>query len=180
MILQIQLPERETALAFHRQRWDEVLQDPRWAKSEDRVETNAFGQVIMTPPADFAHGRRQFRIASLLESQLGGRSLTECPIATADGVKAADTAWFSEQRYEQVMGQRAVELAPEICVEVLSPRNSETEMRVKRQLYFDAGAIECWTCDLQGQMAYYDRAEPNQPIAQSHLCSGFPGTITEN
>ena len=33
----------------------------------------------------------------------------------------------------------ALERAPEICVEVLSPSNSKPEMEEKRALYFEAG-----------------------------------------
>jgi Uma2 family endonuclease len=179
MLLQIHLPEREATLAFHRQRWDEVVQDPRWARCADRIETNAFGQIIMTPPADLSHGRRQFQIAKWLEAELGGRSVTECPIATADGVKAADAAWFSNERYRKVEGQRAVEIAPEICVEVISPRNSDTEMRLKRELYFDAGAIECWTCSAEGLMTYYHRSNADSSMSASILCPQFPNIITD-
>jgi len=35
-------------------------------------------------------------------------------------------------------------IAPEICVEVISPRNSPEEMAEKRALYFAAGADEVW------------------------------------
>lgn len=179
MLLQIQLPDRDSSLAFHRHRWDEIVQDERWEDCPDRIETNAFGQIVMTPPADLSHGRRQFQIAMRLEGTLGGRSVTECPIATADGVKAADAAWFSDERFQRVQGQRAVETAPEICVEVLSPRNTETEMRVKRELYFDAGAIECWTCDADGVMTFYQYQSPETPIPQSKLCPQFPNIIVD-
>jgi Uma2 family endonuclease len=177
-MLQIPLPNRETTLASHCQRWDEILQDVRWAQCNDRIETNAFGQIVMTPPADLSHGRRQFQIGKLMEQHLGGRSVTQCPIATADGVKAADAAWFSEQRYREIEGQRAVELAGEICVEVISPRNSAAEVQLKRELYFDAGALECWTCSAEGQMAFYQASDPQTPISASGLCPDFPSTIT--
>ncbi len=179
MQLTINLPDRKTMLARNRQRWAEVLADPQWKDSSNRIETNEFGQIIMTPPAGGPHSSRAFRIGMKLESLLGGRSLTECPISTSAGVRAADAAWYSDERYATVRGQLAFEMAPEICVEVLSPSNTDEEMQVKRQLYFDAGAEECWTCDLQGRMSYYKKEEPTTPKTSSKQCPEFPDFIDD-
>ena len=59
-----------------------------------------------------------------------------------------------------------LERAPEICVEVLSPSNSEPEMNEKRALYFEAGAHEVWICDLDGKMEFHTRG-------LSRLCPYF-------
>ncbi len=179
MLLQIQLPKREDTVATNRLRWAELQADAKLADCPNRIETNAWGQIIMSPPPTGSHCKKQFRIAQALERLLGGEAFTECPISTADGVKAADAAWFSDQRYAQVVGQDAFEIAPEICVEVLSPKNTWAEMQAKRQLYFDAGAIECWTCDLTGQMTYYSSDEPESPKHESKLCPQFPGVIKD-
>jgi len=180
MILHLQLPTHDESLAFNRVRWAEVHADAGLSDSPNRIETNAWGQIIMTPPPGGPHCANQFFIAFQLQTLLGGRALTECPISTVDGVRAADAAWYSHERYQQVAGQLAFEIAPEICVEVLSPRNTETEMRSKRQLYFESGAIECWICDLEGHMAYYHHQSPDAPMAQSKLCPHFPNPITDN
>ncbi len=39
---------------------------------------------------------------------------------------------------------------PEICVEILSPSNSETEMKGKHALGLEAGALEKWEYDQDG------------------------------
>ena len=179
MHLHIELPERSTVLASNRRRWKEVLSDPVLAEHGYRIETNAFGQIVMTPPASGPHSSRQSEIAFRLRSMRGGRALVECPISTLDGVKAADVGWYSDARYHGVRGQIVFETAAEICVEVMSPANSEAEMETKRRLYFDAGAIECWICDLQGQMTYYNDQANKQPQTQSQLCPDFP-TIIED
>ncbi|MGV3484436.1 MAG: Uma2 family endonuclease [Planctomycetaceae bacterium] len=179
MLLQIQLPERNETLATHRQRWAEVLNDPQWHEHPYRIETNSFGQIIMTPPAGGPHCIKQAEIAFQLRSLMGGKSLAECPIITEDGVKAADAAWYSAERFAQVAEQAAFEIAPEICVEVLSPRNTESEMQMKRQLYFAAGAMECWTCDLDGRMVYYGYQQPQAPMKRSLLCPEFPAVIRD-
>jgi len=175
--LTINLPSREETLAFHRQRWAEVLRDGELAKLSGRIETNAYGQIVMSPPPSSFHSLRQYRIARQLEVELGDQAITECPVITRDGTKAIDAAWCSPERLKEVRGQAAFEIAPEICVEVLSPSNSVEEMRIKRQLYFDAGAIECWVCDLSGQMVYYHLDEPETERSESKLCPQFPDKI---
>src|SRR5690606_19283257 len=120
------------------------------------VECNAFGTVLMMPPASGDHSRRTRILQRELETRLGGLALPECPVSTIDGVRAADVGWYSEARFEQVRGQIAFETAPEICVEVLSPRNTEMELAAKRALYFEAGALEVWLCGGDGGMRFFD------------------------
>ena len=179
MLLQIQLPNHDESFAFNRQRWAEVLADPQWDDCPGRIETNGFGQIIMTPPAGGMHSDKQGQLVYQLRQRLGNHVLPECPILTMDGVKAADIGWFSPNRYVGVRGQSVFEVAPEICVEVLSPRNTPAEMQAKRQLYFSAGALECWICDLDGNMAYYDRDQPETPLNQSKLVPEFPSFIQD-
>ena len=85
----------------------------------------------------------QSEIVHLLRRQVSqGRVVTECPISTADGVKAADVAWASSEIIQELGGGVCFPKAPEICVEVLSPSNTDAEIREKTALYFDAGAKE--------------------------------------
>jgi Uma2 family endonuclease len=175
MHLTIHLPPRQQQLDFHRKRWAEVLQDRGLADLPYRIETNEHGQLLMTPPASGGHSTRQSRILLMLDRLLGGQSLAECPILTIAGVKAADVGWYSETRFAQVAGQDAFEIAPEICVEVLSPSNTHSEMQIKRQLYFDAGAKEVWICEQDGAMSFYLLTQPDSAQAKSVLCPDFPG-----
>ena len=65
-------------------------------------------------------------------------------------------------------------IAPEICVEVISPSNSMEEMFERRRLYFEKGAVEFWLCDEKGRMAFYDAAGP---IPRSNLCPQFMNQV---
>jgi len=179
MSITLTLPDRESTLAFHRQRWAEVLADPEMAVYPGRIETNAFGQVTMSPPAAESHSDRQGEVVYQLRRLLGGRAKPECPVGTSDGVKAIDVGWYSASRHSQVQGQIACDIAPEICVEVISPSNTVAEMEFKRALYFEAGAIECWQCGLQGEMTYYRPNDPNTPQTHSTLCPNFPAKISD-
>ena len=179
MGLILELPERSTVLARNRQRWTEVLSDPVWRDHPYRIETNEFGQIVMTPPAGGPHSCRQGKICFELRNRMGGQAMPECPVSTAAGVKAVDVGWYSADRYASVRGQIAFETAPEICVEVISPSNTDDEMRTKRELYFDAGAKECWLCDDSGRMSYYASESRREPTDQSILCPDFPNQIED-
>src|SRR2546421_6806689 len=141
-MLTFELPPQKSQTEFNLRRWAELLADRDLAKVEGRIETDRHGHIIMSPPPAASHGGYQWEIGRLLWSLFpDGRVLTECPISTADGVRAADVAWASSERLAEVEEEVFVR-APEICVEVLSPRNTKAEIQEKMLLYFDAGAKE--------------------------------------
>jgi len=175
--LMIQLPPQRAQTEFNLRRWTELLTDRALAKLEGRVETDRHGHVIMSPPPGSQHGRFQARIAILLDRLLqDGEVLTECPISTADGVRATDVAWASSDRLRELGNRICFPTAPEICVEVLSPGNTETELREKIALYFDAGAVEVWVCSPLGEMRFFHRGEA-EPSPASLSCPGFPSQV---
>jgi Uma2 family endonuclease len=175
--LTIQLPPRQVQTRVNLRRWEELLADPELARIEGRVETDRFGNIIMSPPPAPSHGSLQLEVGHLLRTFLPeGRVLTECPISTADGVKAADVAWASASRMRNLGNRKCFILAPEICVEVLSPRNTEAEMKEKMALYFDAGAQEVWLCAPSGEMRFMAR-NAARPMKLSGLCTAFPKRV---
>jgi Uma2 family endonuclease len=175
--LTIQLPSQRTQTEFNLRRWAELLADPDLVKLEGRVETDRHGHILMTPPPAPSHGSYQFRIGALLDRLMDkGRVLTECPISTADGVRAADVAWASAGRIRELGNRVCFPKSPEICVEVLSPGNTDAEVREKIALHLDAGATEVWTCSESGSMQFFDANQP-QPLPASRICPHFPARI---
>ena len=173
--LTIKLPPQPQQTDFNLRRWSELIADPELAKIEGRVETDRYGHVIMSPPPAANHGRRQARVAVLLSQHMkNGEVLTECPISTADGVRAADIAWASPNCMEQLGNRICFARSPEICVEVLSPGNSDAEIQEKVALYFDAGAKEVWLCDISGAMKFFVEMAS---APASKLCPNFPAQI---
>lgn len=173
----VELPARESQLELNRRRWSEVITDQDLSELPFRIETNEYGQLLMTPPASGEHSSRQGRITVLLDRLLGGHCLPECPVSTIAGVKAVDVGWYTPDRFLKVKHHVAFELAPEICVEVLSPSNTEAEIRAKRTLYFEAGADEVWICGTDGGMTYYHSSAPHSPCNSSQLCPSFPSSL---
>lgn len=175
--LTIELPSQATQTGFNERRWMELLADRNLARIEGRVETDRHGRIIMTPPPSARHGALQSEIAHLLRSLMsGGRVLTECPISTADGIRATDVAWASADSIRELGSRVCFPRAPEVCVEVLSPSNTDAEIREKTALYFDAGAHEVWLCADSGEMTFL-RAGEEPPIGVSGIISLFPAII---
>jgi Uma2 family endonuclease len=170
------LPQAEQT-KFNLRRWDELQADPELAKVEGRIETDRHGHIIMSPPPAPSHGSYQLWIGYLLvEHAPPGRILTECPISTADGVRAADVVWASPERMRELGNRTCFPNAPELCVEVLSPRNTKAEIAEKMALYFDAGAKEVWVCDMTGVMKFMARGV-SEPLKRSKLCPKFPKRV---
>ncbi|MGH8602615.1 MAG: hypothetical protein ACREXR_07505, partial [Gammaproteobacteria bacterium] len=61
---------------------------------------------------------------------------------------------------------------PEICIEVLSDRNTRPEIERKAALYFARGAKEVWVCD-EGRMSSY---VGGIGLDVSQLAPKFPAT----
>jgi Uma2 family endonuclease len=163
--------------AFNLAVWEKVLADPLLGRLPHRIETDRFGQIIMSPPPALEHGEEQFRIGKRLDGLLpAGHVITECPVSTSEGVKLVDVAWMSKDRRQAERGQVCVTQAPEICVEILSPGNTRRELSEKKSLYFAAGAEEVWFCHRDGRMEFFRRDAPEAP-ASSRLCSGFPERV---
>jgi Uma2 family endonuclease len=175
--LTIELPAHQAQTAFNLRRWAELLADPALAKIEGRIETDRHGQIIMSPPPAPSHGSFQLEIGHLLRQLMpNGRTLTECPVSTADGVKAADVAWASPDRMRELGDRVCFPNAPEICVEVLSPSNTQAEIQEKTALYFDAGAQEVWFCSESGAMSFLAPGA-NRRLSGSQICPQFPRQI---
>jgi Uma2 family endonuclease len=151
--------------------WTEIINDPSLHNLQYKIETNERGQIVMSPATN-KHSRFQSRISSLLEELMqGGEFITECAIQTSKGVRVADVAWASTGFLEAHANEDAYSLAPEICVEVISPSNTPEEMLEKRDLYLARGAREVWTCDLEGQMKFYAHAGK---LERSEMVPEFP------
>ena len=136
-------------------RWAELVKDPALSDLPYKIEINLWGKVEMTP-ASFWHGRLQASIAAQLAEQLRhGESLTEVPILTEIGVRVPDVAWGSKYYLEANADASPAARAPEICVEIVSPSNTDDEIRQKIRAYIAAGAREVWIVTEEGRISYH-------------------------
>lgn len=156
--------------------WSRALRDPSLQDLPYKIETNEYGQLVMSPQKP-RHGYLQARVDELLLEHVKqpGRRAVEFAVETARGVKVPDVVWLSEHVWERLPSDaEASPLAPEICIEVLSASNTRAEIDEKRRLYFACGAQEVWTCDEDGLMHFFD---PSGERSSSELVPTFPGEI---
>lgn len=139
-------------------RWAELVRDPALRDLPYKIELNSYGKIEMSP-ANNRHARLQGYFAGEFARQLADDEvLTECPILTAIGVRVPDVAWASREFIATQGETTPFAQAPEICVEIVSPSNSEEEMRGKTQAYLAAGAREVWLAYENGAVHYFDAA----------------------
>lgn len=154
--------------------WEQICADPNLQNLPYKIELNKWGQVVMSP-ASIKHVALQARITEWLKSLLKrGKTFQEFPLETSENVKAPGVIWMSEELFEQVREKVSSPIAPEICVEVMSPGKTKQQMLEKGRLYFEKGALEFWICDNNGTMEFYDS---EGQLECSVLVHNFPEKI---
>lgn len=154
-------------------RWERVCADPSLQDLSYKVETNASGQIILSPHTNI-YSFLQTRVTDLLRDLVNrsGHRAVEFVVDTSEGVKVPDAIWISSERYQP--GHASSPVTPELCVEVLSDSNLRSEIDEKRRLYFEGGAEEVWIVSDEGRVVFYGR-EGRMP--ESKLVEGFPGQV---
>lgn len=154
--------------------WSEVVAHPSLRDLPFKIELNENGQVVMTP-VKIKHSIHAGKIARyMVQLRDDGEVLSECAIDTRLGTKVADVAWASSEMLERIKLETSASAAPEVCVEVLSKSNTDKEMREKRKLYFERGALELWTCDESGALRFFNA---KRELKSSQLFPKFPNKI---
>jgi Putative restriction endonuclease len=137
--------------------WRSVIDNPAFRNLPYKVETTRSGAIMMSPASNW-HGYTQYQTGKLLEKgRPGGTVLTECSILTTEGVKVADVVWASEAFIAKNGFTTPYLEAPEICVEVRSPGNTEQEITNKVNLYLANGALEVWVIGQDSGTQYYNK-----------------------
>ena len=97
------------------------------------------GELRPMPPTGFEHGVTEsdiaFHLKSFVRTHNIGKVMTgEVGIfirRNPDSIRAADVLFISHERLLQVQSQSYLDVAPELVVEVLSPRDSWVDMAEK-------------------------------------------------
>ncbi len=137
-------------------RWEEILRDPTLRNLPYKIELNAWGKIEISP-ARARHARIQAYITVELGRQLPhGVLLAECPVLTEIGERVPDVVWASPAFMQLHGSSDILPRAPEICVEVTSPSNSDAEISEKTRAYLQAGAQEVWIATEAGGLHVFD------------------------
>ena len=137
--------------------WQQVIDNPFLQDLPFKIELNKWGKILMSPASN-NHGIRQYEVAKTIDiTKKSGKIIIECSTKTPEGVKVADVAWASDGFITEHGDQTPYNIAPEICVEIVSPSNTKEEMDEKIRLYLDQGAKEVWLCNHKGKISYYSQ-----------------------
>ncbi len=137
-------------------RWAQVMSNRLLRDLPFKIEMTKFGQLLMSPASN-KHGNVEYEIGRAIErGRKGGKIIMECSVQTSDGVKVADVAWASDAFISKYGYDTPYPRAPELCVEVVSPSNSEEEMQHKVELYLAKGATEVWVVDEEMRIRYFN------------------------
>lgn len=154
--------------------WSEVVAHPSLRDLPFKIELNEYGAIVMTP-FKIKHSVHAGELTCLMgQMRTEGEVLVECAIKTSKGTKVADVAWSSPERFAKIENDTDASIAPEVCVEVVSASNTDREMKDKRELYFESGAQEVWTCDEQGAMRFFNA---KRELKRSKMFPNFPERI---
>lgn len=132
----------------------------RWLVDVGAGDPNRYellrGQIVMSPPAGWARGRIEARLARLLDEHVSRHGLgivlgasTGYELPSGDTVQP-DASFVSSERLERRPPTRPNEflrVAPDLAVEVLSPTTASHGLVEKKKIYERNGVDEYWIVD---------------------------------
>ncbi len=148
-------------------RYRALCSDPLMANVPGKIELDVWGRMSMSPASNY-HGILQIRVARCFDG-LSGQAMVETSILTAIGVLVADVAWGSDEFMRSHGAETPFAVAPEICVEVASPSNSNKELQGKITAYLAAGATEAWIVFPQSKRVEFYAVAGLQPRSRDGI-----------
>jgi Uma2 family endonuclease len=150
-LIEAPLSREELAL-----RYRDLSDDPLFANVPGKIELDTWGRMLLSPTSNY-RGMIQARLCNRL-ADLGGETCIKAPIATAMGLFVADLAWSSTEFFQLHRDEFSLIVAPEICIEVVSPLSSVKEVQEKVMAYLSVGAQEVWIVLMQSKRcAFYGK-----------------------
>lgn len=151
------------------------------------------GVIYQSMPTGHPHAKLELFLGALLllfvtKRNLGHTFAGEVGIIirrNPDTLRAADIAFMSHERYEQLKSASYLDVAPELIVEILSPDDRWSGVNNKLADYFSANVQEVWLVDPQRDVIHI--AKPNRPLIeidrsdrlQSEILPGFDVSVAD-
>ena len=110
------------------------------------------GEEFVTPAPDVGHQRSSGKLQFLLAQHVKEGSLGEVFAAPTDVVLSdedivqPDLIFISTDR-SAIVGEKNIQGAPDLVIEILSPSTAHVDRTLKRDLYARAGVREYWIVD---------------------------------
>lgn len=146
--------------------WQEIYSDSSLNDLPYKIESNEWGQIVMTP-INPINNRRSMILGLFMDvlPRDSGQLICSCPIDTRKGVKVVDIAWMTSEFFAENIQQLTCASSPKLCIDVIILGIATDYYADKRELYFEGGAQEVWLCDEQGGLAFYDCTGENPRLA---------------
>jgi len=155
--------------------YHELCEHPHLRDLPFKIELNEYGTIMMTPVSNRRGAVKAELGTEIRRRTASGHVLLGCVIDTSKGTKVADVAWISPEFFAEYEDTTPYPVAPEVCVEIVSPCSAPEETGQKIELYLAAGAKEVWTCrENDGEVRFFSN---DGELAQSRLMSGMPSRI---
>ena len=147
---------------------DELLQTHIPDKQVELVR----GVLVAREPPGFVHGDVAMRLAVRLANHADRQSLGRVLAAETgfqlqsnpDTVRAADVAFLSTERVPDPRPEGYPAMAPDLVVEVLSPRDRAGEVLAKVGDWLEAGAQLVWVIDPRRRLARVYRQDGTESV----------------
>lgn len=132
------------------------------------------GELQMSPSRNRAHQKILTNIFSALVLHLAKNPVSELYVAPFDiyltdlNVYQPDLVFISKER-KTILTDQGAEGAPDLVVEILSPRTAKLDRGVKRDIYARTGVQELWIVDPDRQhVQVFDLAENAEAPAATY------------
>lgn len=155
---------------------------PYLAPEVDRVELVA-GSIVREPPPGSAHGGVALTVGALVRAfvraQELGRTYGEAGYVLAsapDTVRAPGASFVSTERLARAERRGPYLVgAPDLAVEVASPRDSKGNVAAKAREYLAAGAATVWVLDPERETVTVHRpGRIPETLGRSEVLHGHP------
>lgn len=152
------------------------------------------GRIVYMPPTSGGHGYDEIELGALLRNFVRPRKLGwvlggEVGIyirRNPDRIRAADVAFVSRKQSTKRPRHGYLEIAPELVVEVISPRDTWEEIQDKLEDYFSIRIQRVWVVhpDQEYVLVYRSPTDSTKIIASGILrgegtLEGFELSLTE-
>lgn len=132
----------------------------RWVYRRPPGDGNQYellhGQIVMSPPAGWMHGRIEVRLARRIEEHVSREELgmtfgpsTGFDLPTGDTVQP-DVSYLSTKRFRErppTQPNQFLHAVPNLVVEILSPSTKQHDCTEKKLVYERNGVEEYWIVD---------------------------------
>lgn len=143
------------------------------------------GELIVTPSAVPLHQLADYRLTRRLGDHVEGGRLGQIffapvDVRLGDQTLIPDLLFISRARLD-IVGPKAIEGAPDLVVEILSPSTRDRDLGVKKAVYARHGVREYWIVDPEARSVTVfalrgDRYEPlpqEGGVARSEVLAGL-------